>query len=115
METALAQGTPEIFNPDQDSQFTSIAFTDRLLQGGIQISHDGRGRALDNIIVERLWRSLKYEEVYLKSYTSIREAIQGIGDYFRFYNHDRLQQSLDSQTLVMVHSQGKASLASSGV
>ncbi|MFM7615264.1 MAG: transposase [Synechococcales cyanobacterium] len=91
METALAQGTPEIFNPDQDSQFTSIAFTDRLLQGGIQISHDGRGRALDNIVVERLWRSLKYEEVYLKSYTSIREAIQGIGDYFRFYNHERLQ------------------------
>jgi len=115
LETALAQGTPEIFNPDQGSQFTSIAFTDRLLQGGTRISHDGRGRALDNIVVERLWRSLKYEEVYLKSYTSIREPIQGIGDYFRFYNHERLQQSLDSQTLVMVHSQGKASLANSGV
>lgn len=115
LETALAQGTPEIFNTDQGSQFTSIAFTDRLLQGGIQISQDGRGRALDNIFVERLWRSLKYEEVYLKSYTSVREAIQGIGDYFRFYNHDRLHQSLDYQTPVMVHSKGKASLASSGV
>ena len=115
LDTALAQGTPEIFNTDQGSQFTSIAFTDRLLQGGIQISQDGRGRALDNIFVERLWRSLKYEEVYLKSYTSVREAIQGIGDYFRFYNHDRLHQSLDYQTPVMVHSKGKASLASSGV
>ncbi len=115
LDTALAQGTPEIFNTDQGSQFTSIAFTDCLLQGGIQISQDGRGRALDNIFVERLWRSLKYEEVYLKSYTSVREAIQGIGDYFRFYNHDRLHQSLDYQTPVMVHSKGKASLASSGV
>jgi len=79
LATALAQGTPEIFNTDQGSQFTSVAFTDCLLQGGIQISQDGRGRALDNIFVERLWRSLKYEEVYLKSYGSVSEAIQGIG------------------------------------
>jgi len=103
LEMALSQGTPEIFNTDQGSQFTSIAFTERLLKGGITISQDGRGRALDNIFVERLWRSLKYEEVYLKSYSSVKEAIQGIGNYFRFYNHERLHQSLDYQTPVTVH------------
>lgn len=110
LESALSQGTPEIFNTDQGSQFTSIAFTDRLLKGGITISQDGRGRALDNIFVERLWRSLKYEEVYLKSYRSVPEAIQGIGDYFRFYNHDRLHQSLDYQTPAVVYRKGNASL-----
>jgi putative transposase len=106
LETALSQGTPEIFNTDQGSQFTSLAFTERLLKGGIQISQDGRGRALDNIFVERLWRSLKYEEVYLKSYNSVSDAIQGIGDYFKFYNHERLHQSLDYQTPATVHYQG---------
>lgn len=105
LETALAQGTPEIFNTDQGSQFTSIAFTDRLLQGGIKISQDGRGRALDNIFVERLWRSLKYEEVYLKSYKSVAEAVEGIGDYFKFYNDRRLHQSLDYQTPATIHRQ----------
>jgi len=110
LATALAQGTPEIFNTDQGSQFTSVAFTDCLLQGGIQISQDGRGRALDNIFVERLWRSLKYEEVYLKSYGSVSEAVQGIGDYFKFYNHKRLHQSLDYQTPATIHNRGCTSL-----
>ena len=86
---------PEIFNTDQGSQFTNIAFTDRLLKGGITISQDGRSRSLDDVFVERLRCSLKYEEVYLKSYRSVPEAIEGIGDYFRFYNHDRLHQWLD--------------------
>jgi putative transposase len=107
LETALSQGTPEIFNTDQGSQFTSMAFTDRLLEGGIEISQDGRGRALDNIFVERLWRSLKYEEVYLKCYGSVAEAIQGIGDYFAFYNNERLHQSLNYETPATVHNRGK--------
>ena len=110
LESALFQGMPEIFNTDQGSQFTSLAFTDRLLKGEITISQDGRGLALDNIFVERLWRSLKYEEVYLKSYRSVPDAIQGIEDYFRFYNHDRLHQWLDYQTPAMVHRKGNASL-----
>ena len=105
LEASLAQGTPEIFNTDQGSQFTSIAFTERLLRGGIQISQDGRGRALDNIFVERLWRSLKYEEVYLKSYRSVSEAVEGIGGYFAFYNNERLHQSLGYQTPATIHSQ----------
>ncbi len=79
-------------------------------QGGITISQDGRSRALDNVFMERLWRSLKYEEVYLKSYRSVPEVIQGIGDYFRFYNHDRLHQWLDYQTPAMVHRKDNASL-----
>ena len=105
LEASLAQGTPEIFNTDQGSQFTSIAFTERLLRGGIQISQDGRGRALDNIFVERLWRSLKYEEVYLKSYRSVSEAVEGIGGYFAFYNNERLHQSLGYQTPATIHRQ----------
>jgi putative transposase len=103
LEKALAQGIPEIFNTDQGSQFTSHAFTHRLEEQGIRISQDGRGRALDNIFVERLWRSLKYEEVYLKSYETVADAIGGIGDYFDFYNHRRLHQSLKYQTPASVH------------
>lgn len=105
LDRALAFGRPEIFNSDQGSQFTSSAFTDRLLQGGIQISMDGRGRALDNIFIERLWRSVKYEEVFLHDYQHVPEAILGLGRYFNFYNHHRLHQSLDYQTPAAVFAQ----------
>jgi putative transposase len=98
LERALSLGQPEIFNSDQGVQFTSAAFTDRLLARGIRISMDGRGRALDNIFVERLWRSVKYEEVYLHDYQQVRDAISGLGRYFNFYNDERLHQALDYRT-----------------
>ena len=85
------------------SQFTSPLFTSRLEAQKIAISQDGRGRALDNIFVERLWRSVKYEEVYPKAYTSVREAIQELEKYFHFYNNERLHQSLNYQTPATVH------------
>ena len=92
LERALATGRPEIFNTDQGAQFTSDAFTSLLRTAGVQISMDGRGRALDNVFVERLWRSVKYEEVYLKDYGSVPEARAGLGAYFAFYNHERPHQ-----------------------
>lgn len=91
-------GRPDIFNTDQGSQFTSDAFTGMLLSQGIRISMDGKGRWRDNVFVERLWRSLKYEEVYLKAYGSMAEARREIGAYFEFYNHRRRHQSLDRRT-----------------
>ena len=91
-------GKPDIFNSDQGCQFTSTEFTDRLKAGGIQISMDGRGRALDNVFVERLWRSVKYEEVYLHDYQTVPEAILGLRKYFGFYNTERPHQSLDYRT-----------------
>ena len=91
-------GTPEIFNTDQGAQFTSEAFTGKLKAAGIRISMDGKGRWVDNVFVERLWRSLKYEEVYLKAYETVAQARQGMGNYFRFYNRERRHQSLDRQT-----------------
>ena len=103
LEAALAQNTPEIFNSDQGSQFTSLAFTSRLEKQSIAISHDGRGRALDNIFVERLWRSVKYEDVYPKGYCTVTEAMEGLTKYFRFYNHERLHQSLGYKTPDQVH------------
>lgn len=103
LETALSQGHPEIFNTDQGSQFTSKSFTSRLLKDEIQISMDGRGRALDNIFVERLWRSVKYENVYLNDYQSVKDLRLGLNDYFTFYNHERLHQSLDYRTPFEVH------------
>ena len=98
LDRALRRGRPEIFNSDQGSQFTSEKFTGELAASKIAISMDGRGRCLDNIFVERLWRSLKYEEVYLKDYASVAEARAGIAGYFQFYNHERLHQSLDYRT-----------------
>lgn len=89
---------PEIFNTDQGSQFTSADFTDALLDQGIKISMDGKGRYLDNIFVERLWRSLKYEEVYLHAYETLPEARLGIGGYFKFFNDERPHQALGYQT-----------------
>ena len=103
LEAALAVAQPEIFNSDQGVQFTSAEFTRRLQSAGIRISWDGRGRALDNVFVERLWRSVKYEEVYLKEYQSVPEAISGLQQYFVFYNQERLHQALDYQTPAAVH------------
>lgn len=100
---ALGSRRPEIFNSDQGSQFTSNSFTGYLEAEGIRISMDGRGRVFDNIFVERLWRSVKYEEVYLKDYTTVREAVTSLGDYFRFYNEERLHQSLGYQTPAWVY------------
>lgn len=98
LKCALRRGRPEIFNSDQGSQFTSEKFTEELAGRQIAISMDGRGRCMDNIFVERLWRSLKYEEVYLKDYGSVTEARTSIARYFQFYNHERLHQSLNYRT-----------------
>ena len=98
LDWALARGQPEIFNSDQGGQFTSEAFTDRLKDRGIQISMDGRGRVMDNIFVERLWRTVKYEEVYLKDYLTVEEAVENLGAYFDFYNRERLHQALEYRT-----------------
>jgi len=99
LEEAIGRyGRPEIFNTDQGSQFTSHDFTDVLLRHNIAISMDGKGRFLDNIFIERLWRSLKYEEVYIKAYDSVTEARSGIGGWINFYNDERFHQSLDYQT-----------------
>lgn len=103
LEEALTIGKSDIFNSDQGSQFTSEVFTTRLERQGIRISQDGRGRAFDNIFIERLWRSVKYEEVYLKSYTTVLEAINGLNNYLIRYNHKRLHQSLNYQTPAIVH------------
>jgi putative transposase len=98
LEWALRKQKPEIFNSDQGAQFTSTAFTDRLHAQGIRISMDGRGRALDNVFVERLWRSVKWEEVYLKDYRDVREALSSLKAYFDFYNRIRIHQSLEYRT-----------------
>ena len=103
LEGALRHGQPTIFNTDQGVQFTSLAYTGRLEQAGIQISWDGRGRALDNIFVERLWRSVKYEEVYLHDYATGADAYGGLTRYFRFYNHERPHQALGYQTPAQVY------------
>ena len=96
---------PEIFNTDQGAQFTSLEFTSRLDQHGVRISMDGRGRALDNAFVERLWRSVKWEEVYVNSYQSVRDAWDGLNRYFAFYNHERPHQALAYRTPAEVHTQ----------
>ncbi len=103
LDRALRVTTPEIFNNDQGVQFTSSEFVSRLKAAAIRISWDGRGRALDNIFVERLWRSVKYEEVYIKDYQSVPEAVSNLHAYFTFYNHERLHQALDYQTPAQVY------------
>lgn len=103
LEEALTKGKPEIFNMDQGAQFTSKEFTEFLESRGIKISMDGKGRALDNIFVERLWRSVKYEEVYLKEYKTVRDAEEGLRRYFKHYNYERPHQSLDYKTPHEVH------------
>jgi putative transposase len=107
LERALRWGRPEIFNSDQGSQFTSDKFTGILAKRGVAISMDGRGRCLDNIFIERLWRSLKYEEVYLRDYVLVPDARTGIGNWFRFYNHERLHQSLDYRTPAALYLRGQ--------
>ena len=103
LERALATSCPAIFNTDQGSQFTSDDFTGLLRNAGVLISMDGKGRAFDNIMVERLWRSVKYEEVYLKDYQTVAEAKLGLGRYFEFYNDERPHQSLDYRTPAEVY------------
>jgi putative transposase len=112
LKKAMALGTPEIFNSDQGSQFTSEAFAGVLKDAGIRISRDGVRRAYDNIFVERLWRSLKYEEVYLRDYQMIPEARRGICEWFEFYNHHRPHQALDYRTPAEVY--GISKLKGSG-
>jgi putative transposase len=103
LEEALARfGTPEIFNTDQGSQFTSAAFTGTLAKAGIKISMDGRGRWMDNVFIERLWRSLKYEDIYLKGYADGREARAGIASWIGFYNGRRPHQALGNRTPMAV-------------
>jgi putative transposase len=106
LERALIRAQPAIFNSDQGAQFTSLAFTKPLLAHGVLISMDGRGRVFDNMFVERLWRSVKYEEVYLKDYRSVPEAMNGLQGYFEFYNRERIHQSLNYQTPAAVYRQG---------
>ena len=104
LERALQRSRPKIFNTDQGVQFTNNEFTGQLEQNGIAISMDGRGRALDNIFVERLWRSVKYEEVYINDYDTVLDAAFKLSEYFEFYNHKRPRQSLDCQTPYEVYS-----------
>jgi putative transposase len=107
LEQALSNyGRPEIFNTDQGSQFTSDEFTDTLKRHGIMISMDGKGRCMDNIFVERLWRSLKYEEVYLNAYATVAEAKAGIGAWLDFYNEERQHQSLGYRTPRQIYQEG---------
>ena len=103
LEAALARGRPEIFNTDQGAQFTSPAFTGRLVAAGVPISMDGRGRALDNVFVERLWRTVKYEDIYLHGYEGVPTLVQGLERYFPFYNEERLHQALDYRTPGVVY------------
>ena len=103
LNETLSSSQCEIFNTDQGSQFTTNRFTGPLLEKGIRVSMDGRGRALDNIFVERLWRSVKYEKVYLNDFQTVNEAYLGLKDYFEFYNHRRIHQSLDYRTPAEVY------------
>lgn len=103
LERALGRARPEIFNSDQGEQFTGATFTGCLKEAGIRISRDGRGRVFDNIFVERLWRTVKYEEVYLKDYAGVEQAVTGLGNFFRFYNEERRHQALAYRTPAEVY------------
>ena len=103
LNEALLHGIPDIFNTDQGSQFTSDKFTNRLLADKIRISMDGKGRAFDNIFIERLWRSVKYENIYPQSYQTLVDSREGISKYFKFYNHVRLHQSLGYETPASIY------------
>eukprot|EP00831_Metopus_contortus_P030580 TRINITY_DN2504_c0_g1_i1.p2 TRINITY_DN2504_c0_g1~~TRINITY_DN2504_c0_g1_i1.p2 ORF type:complete len:127 (-),score=28.28 TRINITY_DN2504_c0_g1_i1:245-625(-) len=108
---ALEKAQPEIFNTDQGSQFTSKAFLAPLKERNIRISMDGRGRALDNIFIERFWRSLKYEWLYLNDYESVRDLSRGLREYFRFYNTERLHSSLGYRTPEEVYLENRSPMA----
>ncbi len=103
LEAALRGGKPEIFNTDQGVQFTASAFTGCLERSGVSVSMDGRGRALDNVFVERLWRSVKYEDIYIRYYEAVSELSEGLGRYVAFYNQKCFHQSLDYQTPAAVY------------
>ena len=103
VDRALPRGTPTICNSDQGSHFTSIQYLEHLQAKAVQISMDGRGRALDNIFTERLWRTVKYEEVYMHEYEYPRAARRGLAAYFEFYNQERLHQTLDYRTPAEVY------------
>ena len=107
LEEALSRDLPGVFNTDQGSQFTAEAFTSVLVAHGVRISMDSVGSYMDNVFVERLWRSVKYEEVYLKAYESVAEARAGIGAYLRFYNSERPHQTLDYRTPAQVFEEGR--------
>jgi len=103
LDKAFKYGQPEIFNTDQGVQFTSSSFTEQLESAGVKISMDGRGRVFDNIFIERLWRTVKYEDIYLKNYDTVTELDQGLDRYFHFYNNERFHQSLDYRTPSQVY------------
>jgi putative transposase len=106
---ALRRGKPEVFNTDQGVQFTATAWTSALQTAGVAVSMDGRGRCLDNVFVERLWRSVKYEDVYVRGYAAVPELQQGLGRYFGFYNDERLHQALDYRTPAAVYREARPS------
>ena len=107
-EALRHHGPPQIFNTDQGSQFTDTEFTGRLLEEGVSISMDGKGRCRDNIFVERLWRSFKYEDFYLRAYEDLQAVRVGVGKWFRFYNHQRLHQGIGNRTPMAVYLGGSA-------
>jgi putative transposase len=114
LDEALAGGKPEIFNTDRGSQFTSREYTGRLEEAGIAVSQDGRGRALDNVFIERLWRSVKYEDIFIKDYELVPELALGLTAYFRFYDEDRPHQALDYRTPGEVYRSGVRARLSGG-
>jgi putative transposase len=111
LQEALRLTTPEVFNTDQGSQFTALAFIQLLESAGVAVSMDGKGRCLDNVFVERLWRTLKYEDIYLKGYETVPQLESGLGRYFPFYNEERLHQSLDYRTPGQVYREGQSKAA----
>jgi putative transposase len=110
LDEALCHGRPEIFNTDQGVQFTAAAFTSRLEGAGVQVSMDGRGRCLDNVFVERLWRTVKYEDIYLHGYEGALDLRRGLQRYFPFYNGERMHQSLDYRTPAAVYGDGRVGI-----
>ncbi len=107
LDEALGRGRPEVFNTDQGVQFTAQAWTGRLEAAGVAVSMDGKGRCLDNVFVERLWRSVKYEDIYLWRYEDVPHLQQGLGRYFPYYNGERLHQALDYRTPAQVYQEGR--------
>jgi len=114
LDEALRRGRPEVFNTDQGVQFTAAAWTGRLESAGVSVSMDGRGRCLDNVFVERLWRTVKYEDIYLWGYEAVPQLQQGLGRYFPYYNEERLHQALGYRTPATVYWQGQAGGRSAG-
>jgi putative transposase len=108
LEEALGRGRPEVFNTDQGVQFTQAAWTAKLEAVGVQVSMDGKGRCLDNVFVERLWRSVKYEDIYLWRYDDVPQLQRGLGRYFPYYNEERQHQALDYRTPATVYQRGRS-------